>query len=149
VPTLKETLSESIKDAMRAKDSVRLGALRLISAAVKQVEVDERCEVDDLRMMAILDKMQKQRRESIAQFEVAKRTDLIAQEQIELDIIQAFLPTPLTEVELSTLVADAIATSGASSAKDMGRVMAILKPMIQGRADGAWVSAQVKAALSA
>ncbi|QMT59261.1 GatB/YqeY domain-containing protein [Legionella sp. PC997] len=146
--TIKERLNNDVKDAMRAKDKELLSTLRLITAAVKQVEVDERIEVDDERMLVILDKMSKQRKESIAQYEKANRNDLVAQEQFELDIIKKYLPEPLSEAEIKQMVQDAIASTGAEKMADMGKVMAILKPSLQGRADMAHVSAMIKAQLS-
>ncbi|HAT8666508.1 lpg2359 family Dot/Icm T4SS effector [Legionella pneumophila] len=146
--TIKEQINNDIKDAMRAKDKNLLNALRLISAAVKQIEVDERIEVDDERMLVILDKMSKQRKESIAQFEKASRDDLVAQEQFELTVISKYLPEPLTDNEIEELISDAIKSSGAEKMSDMGKVMAILKPKLQGRADMAQVSARIKAKLN-
>ncbi|HAU1151271.1 TPA: GatB/YqeY domain-containing protein [Legionella pneumophila] len=146
--TIKEQINNDIKDAMRAKDKNLLNALRLISAAVKQIEVDERIEVDNERMLVILDKMSKQRKESIAQFAKANRDDLIAQEQFELDVIAKYLPEPLTDDEIDALISDAIKSTGAEKISDMGKVMAILKPKLQGRADMAQVSARIKAKLS-
>ncbi|ANH13696.1 TPA: lpg2359 family Dot/Icm T4SS effector [Legionella pneumophila] len=146
--TIKEQINNDIKDAMRAKDKNLLNALRLISAAVKQIEVDERIEVDDERMLVILDKMSKQRKESIAQFEKASRDDLVAQEQFELNVISKYLPEPLNDNEIEELISDAIKSTGAEKMSDMGKVMAILKPKLQGRADMAQVSARIKAKLS-
>ncbi|HAT1659235.1 TPA: GatB/YqeY domain-containing protein [Legionella pneumophila] len=146
--TIKEQINNDIKDAMRAKDKNLLNALRLISAAVKQIEVDERIEVDNERMLVILDKMSKQRKESIAQFEKANRDDLVAQEQFELDVIAKYLPEPLTDDEIDVLISDAIKSTSAEKMSDMGKVMAILKPKLQGRADMAQVSARIKAQLS-
>ncbi|HAT7071626.1 TPA: lpg2359 family Dot/Icm T4SS effector [Legionella pneumophila] len=146
--TIKEQINNDIKDAMRAKDKNLLNALRLISAAVKQIEVDERIEVDDERMLVILDKMSKQRKESIAQFEKASRDDLVAQEQFELNVISKYLPEPLTDNEIEELISDAIKSTGAEKMSDMGKVMVILKPKLQGRADMAQVSARIKAKLS-
>ncbi|HAU0829269.1 TPA: lpg2359 family Dot/Icm T4SS effector [Legionella pneumophila] len=146
--TIKEQINNDIKDAMRAKDKNLLNALRLISAAVKQIEVDERIEVDDERMLVILDKMSKQRKESIAQFEKASRDDLVAQEQFELNVISKYLPEPLTDNEIEELISDAIKSTGAEKMSDMGKVMAILKPKLQGRADMAQVSARIKEKLS-
>ncbi|HAT2067873.1 TPA: lpg2359 family Dot/Icm T4SS effector [Legionella pneumophila] len=146
--TIKEQINNDIKDAMRAKDKNLLNALRLISAAVKQIEVDERIEVDDERMLVILDKMSKQRKESIAQFEKASRDDLVAQEQYELNVISKYLPEPLTDNEIEGLISDAIKSAGAEKMSDMGKVMAILKPKLQGRADMAQVSTRIKAKLS-
>ncbi|WP_221800864.1 GatB/YqeY domain-containing protein [Oceanobacter mangrovi] len=142
--TLVEQVKASVKDAMRNKQKERLGTLRLITAEFKKVEVDERVEVDDARALAILDKMTKQRRDSISQYAGAGRDDLAAVEQAEIDVISEFLPKALSDEELSQLVADAIAQSGAASMQDMGNVMGILKPQVQGRADMAHVSRMVK-----
>ena len=146
--TIKERLNNDVKDAMRAKDKNLLTILRLITAAVKQIEVDERIEVNEERMLVILDKMTKQRKESIAQFEKANRDDLVAQEQYELSILSKYLPEPLAAAEVEKLVNDAITSTGASKMADMGKVMAQLKPSLQGRADMAQVSALIKARLS-
>ncbi len=146
--TIKERLNNDVKDAMRAKDKELLSTLRLITAAVKQVEVDERIEVDDERMLVILDKMSKQRKESIAQYQKANRDDLVAQEQFELDILKKYLPEPLSATEIEQMVQDAVASTGAEKMADMGKVMALLKPSLQGRADMAQVSAMIKAKLS-
>lgn len=146
--TIKEQLNNDIKDAMRAKDKNLLSTLRLITAAIKQIEVDERIEVNDERMLIILDKMSKQRKESIAQFEKANRDDLVAQEQYELEVISKYLPEPLTGGEIEELVSEAIMSTGAEKMADMGKVMAILKPKLQGRADMGQVSAMIKAKLS-
>jgi uncharacterized protein YqeY len=145
---LKHRLTEAMKDAMRAKDKPRLGAIRLILAELKRIEVDERIEVDDQRVLAVLDKMTKQRRDSKAQFEAAGREDLAAIEHNELEVIKAFLPAALTEAEINSLIDAAIATTSAASMADMGKVMAILKPQTQGRADMGQLSAQIKARLS-
>ncbi|WP_045096883.1 GatB/YqeY domain-containing protein [Legionella fallonii] len=146
--TIKERLNNDIKDAMRAKDKNLLTTLRLITAAVKQIEVDERIEVGEERMLAILDKMTKQRKESIAQYEKANRDDLVAQEQFELNIISRYLPEPLSAAEIEQLVKEAIAATGAEKMADMGKVMAQLKTQLQGRADMTQVSALIKAKLS-
>ncbi|WP_347400072.1 GatB/YqeY domain-containing protein [Legionella sp. W10-070] len=146
--TIKERINADLKDAMRARDKMKLDTLRLVTAAIKQVEVDERIEVDDERMLVILDKLAKQRKESIAQFEAAARNDLVAQEQFELDVINQYLPEPLSEAEVTTLIADAITEVKAEKMSDMGKIMAILKPQLQGRADMSKVSAMVKAKLS-
>lgn len=146
--TIKERLNNDVKDAMRAKDKDLLTTLRLITAAVKQIEVDERIEVDEERMLVILDKMSKQRKESIAQFEKANRDDLVAQEQFELTVINKYLPEPLSSAEIEKLVQDAVAATGAEKMADMGKVMALLKPSLQGRADMSQVSALIKARLS-
>lgn len=146
--SIKDRISNDLKDAMRARDKMKLEALRLITAAVKQVEVDERILVDDERMLVILDKMAKQRKESIAQFNAAERHDLVAQEQFELDLINQYLPEPLSEDEINQLIATAIADVHAEKMSDMGKVMAQLKPQLQGRADMSKVSALIKTKLS-
>jgi uncharacterized protein YqeY len=146
--TIKERLNNDIKDAMRAKDKNLLTTLRLITAAIKQIEVDERIEVDDVRMLAILDKMNKQRKESIAQYEKANREDLVAQEQFELTVLANYLPEPLSTDEIDRLITKAITDTNAEKMADMGKVMAQLKAPLQGRADMAQVSAQIKAKLS-
>ncbi|WP_115703816.1 GatB/YqeY domain-containing protein [Legionella sainthelensi] len=146
--TIKERLNNDIKEAMRAKEKELLATLRLITAAVKQVEVDERIEVDDERMLVILDKMSKQRKESIAQYEKANRDDLVAQEQFELNILKNYLPEPLSAAEIEKMIDDAVAETGATKMADMGKVMALLKPNLQGRADMAQVSVLIKAKLS-
>lgn len=146
--TIKERLSNDIKDAMRAKDKNLLTTLRLITAAVKQIEVDERIEVTEERMLVILDKMTKQRKESISQFEKANRDDLVAQEQFELEILAKYLPEPLSAAEVEQLVKEAISSTGAEKMADMGKVMAQLKTKLQGRADMTQVSALIKAQLS-
>lgn len=145
--TLKKQISEAMKEAMRAKAKEKLGAIRLILSELKRIEVDERIELDDARVLAVLDKMVKQRRDSIAQFESADRPELAEKEQAEIEVIQAFLPTPLSDAELAGMVTAAIAESGAESMRDMGKVMAVLKPQIQGRADVGAVSGLVKAKL--
>lgn len=146
--TIKDRISNDLKDAMRARDQKKLNTLRLVTAAVKQIEVDERIVVDEERMLVILDKLAKQRKESIAQFQSAGRDDLVAQEQYELEIIGHYMPTPLSEAEIDALVAKAFADSGAEKMSDMGKVMALLKPQLQGRADMSKVSALIKAKLS-
>jgi len=145
--SLKERIQQDMKDAMRAADKPRLATIRLILAAIKQIEVDERKDLDDTGITIVLDRMVKQRRESISQFEKAGRTDLVDQEAAELAIIQTYLPEPLSEGELNALIDEAMAQTGASSIKDMGRVMALLKPELQGRADMGAVSAMIKARL--
>ena len=141
---IKTKINADIKDAMRAKDKNKLEALRLISAAIKQIEVDERIDVDDVRMLAILDKMAKQRNESLQQFKSAGRADLVVQEQYELDIINTYLPTPYSHEEINELVEKTIAVLGAKQMSDMGPVMTQLKPLLQGRADLGKVSALLK-----
>ncbi len=144
---LKATITAAMKAAMKARDKERLSAIRLILAEFKRIEVDERIEIDDARCLAVLDKMCKQRRDSIKQYENAGRDELAAVEYAEIKVIQDFLPQALSEQELDTLVQQAIADSGADSIKGMGQVMAILKPQIQGRADVGQVSQLVKARL--
>ena len=145
--SLKDRIQQDVKDAMRAKDKPRLSAIRLITAAIKQREVDERIELDDAQVTTVLDKMAKQRRESISQFEKAGRDDLIAQEVMELEIIQSYLPEQLGEDEINALIDTAMQATGATSIKDMGKVMGQLKPKLQGRADMSAVSALIKARL--
>lgn len=146
--SMKNTLTDAMKDAMRNKDKPRLGAIRLMLAEVKRVEVDERIVISDERLLSILDKMVKQRRDSIAQYQTAGRDELAAVESYEIEVIQEFLPAALTNDEIEALIASAIAESGAESMRDMGKVMGILKPQIRGRADGGAVSGLVKTALS-
>ncbi|MDT4332250.1 GatB/YqeY domain-containing protein [Methylomonas sp. MED-D] len=146
---LKERIKEEMKAAMKGGDKARLGVIRLIMAAIKQVEVDERVELGDDRVLIVLDKMLKQRRESIRQFRDAGRTDLAEIEEAEVLVIQDFLPQPLSDDEIDALVAGAIAETGAATIKDMGAVMNVLKPKMQGRADMAQVSARIKARLTA
>ena len=146
--TIKQRLSDEIKRAMKAGEKDRLGTLRQIHAAIKQREVDERTELDDAATLAVLDKLAKQYRESIEQYESAGRDDLVTKERAELDVVAEFLPQPLDDAEIDRLIDEAIADAGAASVKDMGRVMATLKPQVQGRADMAAVSARVKARLS-
>jgi len=146
--TLKVRIKTEMKAAMRAKDKPRLGTIRLIQAEIKRIEVDERIELDDTRVLAILDKMSKQRRDSLSQFKDAGRDDLAEQEQTELDVIAEFLPAALTDEELQQLIDQAITDSGAQAMSDMGKVMGILKPQVQGRADMGAVSQQIKARLS-
>ena len=145
--SLKERIQEDMKAAMRAKDAARLSAVRLLLAAMKQKEVDERVELSDADVLGVIEKMVKQRRESIAQYEKAARTDLAAQEQFEIGVLQAYLPQQLGEAELAQAVAAALAEAGAASVKDMGKVMALLKARLAGRADMGKVSALVKAKL--
>ncbi|MDG1814186.1 MAG: GatB/YqeY domain-containing protein [Porticoccaceae bacterium] len=146
--SMKKQINDAMKDAMRAKDKPRLGAIRLIQAEIKRIEVDERIEIDDARILAILDKMVKQRRDSINQYETAGRQELADIEIAEINVIQDFLPAALSDAEISAMVAAAVTETGASSMADMGKVMGILKPQIQGRADGGAVSGLVKAALN-
>jgi hypothetical protein len=146
--TTKFQLQEAVKDAMRARDKQKLGALRLIMAEIKRKEVDERCEVDDEAVLTILTKMLKQRRDSFSQYEAAGRQDLADQEQFELDLIAEYLPKALSEIEINDLIVEAITETGATTIKQMGQVMAYLKPKLQGRADMGQVGAQVKQKLS-
>jgi uncharacterized protein YqeY len=146
--SLKERIQEDMKGAMRSGDKDRLGTIRLIMAAVKQREVDERITLDDTQLLAVLEKMGKQRRESIAQFQAGGRADLVAKENAELTIINAYMPARLADDELDALINHAISETGASSIKDMGKVMAIIKSKAQGRADMAAVGARIKARLS-
>lgn len=146
---LKEQIQNDMKDAMRAKDKARLGVVRLILAAIKQREVDERIELTDGDVLIVLDKMVKQRRDSISQYEAANREDLAEQERYELGIIQSYLPAALTDAELEQIISDAIRESGACSPQEMGKVMAIVKAKAQGRCDMGVVSGKIKARLSA
>ena len=141
---LRQRIQDQVKEAMKARDQKRLGVLRMVTAALKQVEVDERRELDDAAVLAILDKLVKQRQDSLTQYREAGRDDLADQEQAELDILAEFLPEPLGDDEIDALIGEAIAETGAESMKDMGRVMGILKPKMQGRADMGAVSARVK-----
>ncbi|MCH8531258.1 MAG: GatB/YqeY domain-containing protein [Saccharospirillum sp.] len=145
---LKHQITEAMKDAMRAKEKTRLGTIRLILAELKRIEVDERIELDDARVLAVLDKMNKQRRDSIAQFDAAGRDDLAAIEREEMEVIATFLPAALSEEDINALIQDAIATTGATGMQDMGKVMGLLKPKVQGRADMGAVSQKIKAQLS-
>lgn len=145
---LKEQITEDMKAAMRAKDSARLGTIRLITAAMKQKEVDERVELNDTLVLAIIEKMVKQRKDSISQFEAGGRQDLADVEKAELAILTAYMPAALSDAEVQAEVAAAIAASGAAGPQDMGKVMGVLKAKLAGRADMTAVSAQVKAALS-
>ena len=146
--TLKARIHDAMKESMRAKDKQRLGTIRLIQAEIKRIEVDERIDIDDARLVAVLDKMCKQRRDSIQQFTDAGRTELADVETAEMAVIQEFLPAQLDDAELAEIIADAIAATGASTMKDMGKVMGVLKPKLQGKADMAAVSKRIKSALS-
>lgn len=145
---LKQRISDEMKAAMRAKAKERLATIRMILAELKRIEVDERIELDDARVLATLDKMQKQRRDSIQQYTAASREDLADIEKQELLVIQEFLPQPLTEEELTAIVATAIQESGAQGMQDMGKVMALVKPQAQGRADMGAISQLVKTSLN-
>jgi uncharacterized protein YqeY len=146
--SLKDRIQEDMKTAMRSGDKDRLGCIRLIMAAVKQREVDERITLDDAQLLGVLEKMGKQRRESITQFQAGGRADLVAKENAELDIINAYLPAQLGAAELDALISQAISETGAASIKDMGKVMALIKSKAQGRADMSTVGARIKARLS-
>jgi hypothetical protein len=145
---LKTRITEDMKDAMRAKNAPRLSTIRMLLAAVKQREVDERRELADADVLAVIDKMIKQRRDSIAQFEAGHRADLAAVEKAELEVLSAYMPQPLSDAEIDALIAEAMASTGATGAAGMGKVMAELKPRLAGRADLAAVSATVKARLT-
>lgn len=146
--SLKIRIRDDMKTSMKGGNKSRLGVIRLIMAAIKQREVDERIELDDQQVISVLDKMLKQRRESIKQYRAAERIDLAEIEEAEILVIQDFLPQPLSEQEIDGLVKDAIAESGASSIRDMGKVMGLLKPKMQGRADMSVVSSKIKGALA-
>ena len=146
--SLKLQINEDMKTAMRARDTARLGAIRLLLAAIKQREVDERIELSDADVIAIIEKMIKQRRDSISQFEAAKRQELADAEKFEISVLQTYMPQPMSEAEVAAAVAEAIASSGAKSPQEMGKVIALLKPRLAGRADMGKVSAQVKTRLS-
>jgi hypothetical protein len=146
--TLKERITEDMKAAMRASEKERLSTIRIVQAAIKQREVDERIVLDDAQVIAVLEKMVKQRRESIVAFEQGGRADLADKEKSEIALLQVYLPAQLSEAEVDALIKEAIATTGASSMKDMGRVMAAVKARAAGQADMGAVSARIKAALS-
>ncbi len=145
---LKEQITEDMKAAMRAKDTGRLGTIRLLTAAMKQKEVDERIELTDTHVLAIIEKMIKQRKDSISQFEAGGRQDLADAEKSELAVLSAYMPAALSEAEVQSEVAAAVASTGAAGPQDMGKVMAVLKPKLAGRADMTAVSALVKSALA-
>jgi len=146
--SLKLRITDDMKAAMRARETARLGTIRLLLAAIKQKEVDERIELDDAAVSSIVEKLIKQRKDSISQFQAAGRDDLVAAEQAELVVLQAYLPEQLSAAEVEAAVAAVIAESGAASAKDMGKVMGLLKPRLAGRADMGQVSALIKARLA-
>jgi uncharacterized protein YqeY len=141
---LKDRITEDMKTAMRAGEKERLGTVRLALAAIKQREVDERISLDDTQVLAVLEKMIKQRREAITQFQSGGRADLVARESAEITVLQQYLPAQMSEAEIDTLIQEAITSSGATSIKDMGKVMAVLKPKAQGRADMGALSARIK-----
>jgi uncharacterized protein len=145
---LKQRLTDDMKAAMKAGAKERLGTIRLVNAAIKQREVDERIELDDTQVLAVLEKMVKQRRDSIAQFEAAGREDLAAKERAEIDVIQGYLPEALSDDEIDALINAAVAETGAASMRDMGKLMGVLRPQLQGRADMGAVSQRVKARLA-
>ena len=146
--TLKERITEDMKSAMRAGEKERLGTIRLALAAIKQREVDERITLDDGQVLAVLEKMIKQRKEAITQFQAGNRADLVAKESAEVSLLETYLPARMSDAELDALIAGAIASTGATSAKDMGKVMAVVKSQAQGRADMGAVSARVKQKLA-
>jgi len=145
--SLKARITEDMKNAMRSGEKDRLGLIRMLLAAVKQREVDERIELDDTQVLSVIDKMIKQRRDSVTQFEAGGRADLVARESAEIAWLSEYLPAQLSDAELDGLVQEAIATTGASSMKDMGKVMGYVKPRAQGRADMGALSARIKTAL--
>ena len=145
---LREQLNEDIKTAMKAREQEKLGALRLLLSAVKQREVDERITLDDAGVIAVIEKMIKQRKDSISQYEKAQRQDLADKEKYEISVIEAYMPKQLSQAEVEAVVAEVIASTGAKSAADMGKVMALVKPKVAGRADMGKVSALVKSKLS-
>jgi uncharacterized protein YqeY len=145
--SLKERITEDMKAAMRSGEKERLGVIRMVTSAIKQREVDERITLDDAQVFSVLEKMIKQRKESIAQFEAGNRPDLVEKENSEVTLLQGYLPLQLSETEIDALIAEAIASTGAASIKDMGKVMAIIKAKAQGRADMAAVGPKIKAKL--
>jgi hypothetical protein len=145
--SLKERITEDMKAAMRAGEKDRLGCIRMINAAIKQREVDERISLDDTQVLSVLEKMIKQRKESLAQFQAGGRADLVAKESAEIALISGYLPQQLSASELEALIADAIGSTGAQSIKDMGKVMGVIKQKAQGRADMGAVGAMIKAKL--
>ncbi len=146
--SLNQQITEDMKTAMRAKDKPRLGVIRLIRAAIKQREIDERISLDDEQVIIVLDKMLKQRRDSLAQYEKANRQDLAEQESFEIKVIQNYMPQALSEAELADLIDSTISATGATSIKDLGKVMGLLKPKVQGRADMRALSANLKQRLT-
>jgi uncharacterized protein len=146
--SLKARITEDMKAAMRSGEKDRLSCIRMLQAGIKQREVDERIELDDTQVLSVIDKMIKQRRESVVQFEAGKRADLVAKETAEISVLSAYLPAQLGDAELDTMIKDAIAATGAASMKDMGKVMGVLKPKAQGRTDIGALSARIKSVLS-
>jgi len=147
--TLKARIQEDMKSAMRAGEKDKLANIRMVMAAIKQREVDERIELDDAQVLSVIDKMVKQRRESIAQFSAGSRADLVAKEEAELKLLSAYMPAQLSDAELDALISEAVAATGASSIKDMGKVMAAIKAKAAGRADMGAVGARIKSRLAA
>lgn len=147
--SLKVRISDDMKSAMKAKETQRLAAIRLLMAAIKQKEVDERVELDDAAIVVVIDKMLKQRRDSISQYEAAQRQDLADKEKAEMTVLMAYMPQQLSEAEIDVLVDKAVVDSAAASMQDMGKVMGLLRPQLAGRADMALVSARIKARLAA
>jgi uncharacterized protein YqeY len=145
--TLKERITEDMKAAMRSGEKERLGVIRLITSAIKQREVDERIVLDDVQVLSVLEKMIKQRKESVVQFQAGNRQDLVDKENSEITLLQGYMPAQLSDAELDALIGEAVASTGASSIKDMGKVMAIIKSKAQGRADLGKVGAKIKAKL--
>ena len=148
IMSLKARIADDMKTAMKARDAERLAAIRLLMAAIKQKEVDERIELDDAAVTAVIEKMVKQRRDSITQYEAGNRPDLVAKEQAELAVLQDYMPQQLSEAEIEAIIDAAIASSGAAGAKDMGKVVGAVKPQVAGRADMGAVSARIKAKLA-
>ena len=146
--SLRQQINEDMKTALRAREAARLGAIRLLLAAIKQKEVDERIELDDTAIIAVIDKMLKQRKDSIEQYQKAQREDLVAAERFEIEVLVAYMPQALTESEIEAIVIEAIAASGAKTMQEMSKVMAIAKPQLAGRADMGAVSKQIKARLN-
>jgi uncharacterized protein YqeY len=142
--TLKERITEDMKAAMRSGEKERLGVIRLITSAIKQREVDERIVLDDTQVLSVLEKMIKQRKESVVQFQAGNRQDLVDKENSEITLLQGYMPAQLSDAELDALIGEAVASTGASSIKDMGKVMAIIKSKAQGRADLGMVGAKIK-----
>ena len=145
--SLKARITEDMKAAMRSGEKDRLSCIRMLQAGIKQREVDERIELDDTQVLAVIDKMIKQRKESVAQFQAGNRADLVAKESAEIDVLTGYLPAQLGAAELDAMIKDAIAATAAASMKDMGKVMGILKPKVQGRTDMGALSARIKSAL--
>jgi hypothetical protein len=145
--SLKERITDDMKAAMRAGEKERLGVIRMITAAIKQREVDERIVLDDTQVLSVLEKMIKQRKESLAQFQAGNRQDLVDKESREITLLQAYMPSRLSDAEVDAMIAEAVAATGAASIKDMGKVMGVIKSKAQGRADMAAVGAKIKAKL--